>query len=100
MDGDRPRGWMLTPKCGTDGGMRKIALFGVSACLLGVALCCPRPPRKPRRCCSPAPSEDEDPVAVHHRLVGRRRSPRRKRRAGRGARHPRRAITSWPTRAS
>jgi thiol:disulfide interchange protein DsbD len=50
--------------CDTNGVMRKITLFGISAFLLGIALffspaAAQTPPLPP-----PAPSDDEDPVAV------------------------------------
>ena len=63
--GSRPKGGgCVTPMCDTNGVMRKIALFGISAFLLGIALffspaAAQTPPLLP-----PAPSDDEDPVAV------------------------------------
>ena len=63
--GRRPKGGgCVTPMCDTNGVMRKIALFGISAFLLGIALffspaAAQTPPLLP-----PAPSADEDPVAV------------------------------------
>ncbi len=59
-----PGGGCVTPMCDTNGVMRKIALFGISAFLLGIALffspaAAQTPPLLP-----PAPSADEDPVAV------------------------------------